>query len=163
VSEPIKPLYSPALRMKAGELEGLRQLAADVADCILPRLIVPPSSERDETTPLYYFLNWTRCLISPPGWARFGGVAQRLSMSATLSTSSAGSGCWTGSHRCLNGLETERFELFRSPCLVISEKPQQHFAHRLRPIYDKIRNSSTGRSDGGLGIPKRHRRSALQS
>jgi hypothetical protein len=52
VNAPIKPLYSPALRMKAGELEGLRQLASDVADCILPRLIVPPSGERDETTPL---------------------------------------------------------------------------------------------------------------
>jgi hypothetical protein len=34
--------------MKAGEVEGLRQLAAEVADCILPRLIIPPSSERDE-------------------------------------------------------------------------------------------------------------------
>jgi hypothetical protein len=47
-----KPVYSPALRMKAGELEGLRQLALDVADCILPRFIVPPQSERDETRPL---------------------------------------------------------------------------------------------------------------
>ena len=43
----IKPVYSPALRMKRGELEGVRQLAADVADRIFPRFIVPPSRERD--------------------------------------------------------------------------------------------------------------------
>lgn len=49
-----KPVYSPALRLKAGELEGLRQLAPDVADCILPRFIVPPQSERDETQPLLF-------------------------------------------------------------------------------------------------------------
>lgn len=46
-----KPVYSPALRLKAGELEGLRQLAPDVAHRILPRFIVPPQSERDETQP----------------------------------------------------------------------------------------------------------------
>jgi hypothetical protein len=40
--------------MKAGELEGLRQLAPDVADCILPRFIVPPQGERDETRPLLF-------------------------------------------------------------------------------------------------------------
>jgi hypothetical protein len=45
--------------MKAGELDGLRQLAPDVADCILPRLIVPPSSERDETAPLLLELGKT--------------------------------------------------------------------------------------------------------
>ena len=39
-------LYSPALRMKAGELMGLSDLASDVADCIIPRLIVPPPAER---------------------------------------------------------------------------------------------------------------------
>lgn len=39
-------LYCPALRMKAGELLGLRDLASDIADRILPRLIVPPSAER---------------------------------------------------------------------------------------------------------------------
>lgn len=39
-------LYSPALRMKAGELLGLKDLAADIADRILPRLIVPPPAER---------------------------------------------------------------------------------------------------------------------
>lgn len=41
-------LYCPALRFKKGELEGLRQLASDVAACVLPRLIVPPSGEQDE-------------------------------------------------------------------------------------------------------------------
>lgn len=49
-----KPIYCPALRMKAGELEGVRQLASDVADCVLPRFIVPPKSERDESTPLLF-------------------------------------------------------------------------------------------------------------
>ncbi|MER8565951.1 beta family protein [Mesorhizobium sp. M0924] len=39
-------LYSPALRMKAGELLGLYDLAPDISDCIVPRLIVPPPSER---------------------------------------------------------------------------------------------------------------------
>jgi hypothetical protein len=33
--------------MKAGELQALRDLASDVADCVLPRLIVPPPAERD--------------------------------------------------------------------------------------------------------------------
>jgi len=37
-----KPIYCPALRMKSGELEGVRQLASDVANCVLPRFIVPP-------------------------------------------------------------------------------------------------------------------------
>jgi hypothetical protein len=39
-------LYSPALRMKSGELLGLFDLAPDVADSVLPRLIVPPTAER---------------------------------------------------------------------------------------------------------------------
>lgn len=43
-----KPLYGPALRMKAGELQGLRDVTPDVADCTLPRVIVPPPAERDE-------------------------------------------------------------------------------------------------------------------
>lgn len=43
-------LYVPALRMKAGELQGLRDLAADVAAGVLPRLIVPPANERDDAT-----------------------------------------------------------------------------------------------------------------
>ncbi len=47
-----KPLYSPALRMKTGELHGIRDLATDVADCILPRMIVPPLSERDDSLQL---------------------------------------------------------------------------------------------------------------
>lgn len=46
------PLYAPALRMKAGELEGVRLLAGDVADCILPRFIVPPFGERNADMPL---------------------------------------------------------------------------------------------------------------
>lgn len=44
-----KPLYGPALRMKAGELQGLRDLAPDIADCVIPRMIVPPPAERDAT------------------------------------------------------------------------------------------------------------------
>jgi hypothetical protein len=39
--------YNPALRMKAGELEGLGALAPDIAARTLPRMIVPPPSERD--------------------------------------------------------------------------------------------------------------------
>ena len=38
-----KIIYVPALRMKMGELEGLRLLQGDVADCIAPLLIVPPA------------------------------------------------------------------------------------------------------------------------
>ena len=41
-------LYVPTLRMKWGELRGLADLAPEVADRILPRLIVPPPGERDE-------------------------------------------------------------------------------------------------------------------
>lgn len=43
----VQPSYVPALRMKAGELAGLRDLALDVAERVLPRLIVPPPGERD--------------------------------------------------------------------------------------------------------------------
>ena len=43
-----KVLYAPALRLKGGELTGLRDLAPDVASHILPRLIVPPRAERDD-------------------------------------------------------------------------------------------------------------------
>lgn len=42
-----KVIYVPALRMKMGELEGLRSLRGDVADCIAPLLIVPPAKERN--------------------------------------------------------------------------------------------------------------------
>lgn len=45
-------LYCSALRMKAGELEGVRQLATDVADSVLPRFIVPPKKERNDAEPL---------------------------------------------------------------------------------------------------------------
>jgi hypothetical protein len=41
-------LYGPALRMKAGELNGLAQLMPDIKDCVLPRLIIPPRAERDD-------------------------------------------------------------------------------------------------------------------
>lgn len=43
-----RTFHVPALRMKAGELGGLRDVAADVAEHVLPRLIVPPPPERDE-------------------------------------------------------------------------------------------------------------------
>lgn len=46
----IKPsvqFYGPALRMKGGELLGLRNLAPDIADRVIPRFIVPPPAERD--------------------------------------------------------------------------------------------------------------------
>lgn len=39
--------YVPALRAKKGELFGLQALRPDVADKIVPRLIVPPSNERN--------------------------------------------------------------------------------------------------------------------
>jgi len=42
-----KVLYSPALRMKAGELNGVRDLKHDVAAYVVPRFIVPPLGERD--------------------------------------------------------------------------------------------------------------------
>jgi len=44
-----KLLYCPALRMKLGEMTGLRELASDVADHVIPRVIVPPLGERDDT------------------------------------------------------------------------------------------------------------------
>ena len=43
-----KLIYCPALRFKAGELAGTSMLAQDVADCVIPRWIVPPPKERDE-------------------------------------------------------------------------------------------------------------------
>jgi hypothetical protein len=42
-----KPIYVPALRLKQGEYRGLRRLSPDIADKILPRLVVPPPKERD--------------------------------------------------------------------------------------------------------------------
>lgn len=38
--------------MKTGEMEGMRLLATDVADHVLPRVIVPPANERDPRQPL---------------------------------------------------------------------------------------------------------------
>jgi hypothetical protein len=43
-----KVLYCPALRMKLGEMTGLRELAPDVAAYVIPRMIVPPLGERDD-------------------------------------------------------------------------------------------------------------------
>lgn len=45
-----RSIYMPALRMKRGELEGLFWLRDDVADCIIPLLIVPPSKERSSSS-----------------------------------------------------------------------------------------------------------------
>lgn len=42
-----KVIYVPSLRMKKGELEGLRALREDVVDCILPLLVIPPLKERE--------------------------------------------------------------------------------------------------------------------
>lgn len=41
------PIYVPALRLKQGEYRALQRLAPDVADKILPRLVVPPPKEFD--------------------------------------------------------------------------------------------------------------------
>ena len=41
-----KIIYVPVLKMKRGELDGLRLLRDDVSDCIAPLLIVPPANER---------------------------------------------------------------------------------------------------------------------
>jgi Beta protein len=57
MTQPYRPLYCPALRMKAGELAGVRDLAPDVAACTLPRFIVPPRSERDETQPQLFVVD----------------------------------------------------------------------------------------------------------
>ena len=51
----IQPSYVPALRMKAGELSGLRGLAPDVADRVLPRMVVPPPGERDQDLEVQLF------------------------------------------------------------------------------------------------------------
>ena len=42
-----RPIYVPTLRLKQGEYRGLQRLAPDVADKIVPRLVVPPPKERD--------------------------------------------------------------------------------------------------------------------
>lgn len=52
-----RPLYCPALRMKAGELAGIHDLAADVAAYVLPRLVVPPPSERDSAQPQLFVVD----------------------------------------------------------------------------------------------------------
>jgi Beta protein len=72
MTEAIKTVYCPALRMKQGELEGVRQLANDVADCIIPRFIVPPSSEREQEISLFEAFERTPDVSSflAPVWAR---------------------------------------------------------------------------------------------
>ena len=45
-----KTIYAPSVRLKKGEMEGLRELRDDVADCILPVLIVPPFRERNSSS-----------------------------------------------------------------------------------------------------------------
>lgn len=42
------PLYAPAVRARKGELSGLGDLALDVAERVLPRVVIPPRAERDE-------------------------------------------------------------------------------------------------------------------
>ncbi|HDR9025549.1 TPA: beta family protein [Burkholderia vietnamiensis] len=44
-----KVLYCPALRLKAGELAGVRELDDGVARHVLPRFIVPPAADRGDT------------------------------------------------------------------------------------------------------------------
>jgi len=48
MSDMVSPLYGPALRARQGELRGLSDLASDIAERILPRIIIPPRSERDD-------------------------------------------------------------------------------------------------------------------
>lgn len=43
-------IYMATLRMKMGELEGLSWLRGDVADCVIPNLIVPPAKERESSS-----------------------------------------------------------------------------------------------------------------
>lgn len=43
-------IHMTALRMKKGELEGLFWLRDDVADCIIPMLIVPPAADRNSSS-----------------------------------------------------------------------------------------------------------------
>ncbi|WP_157269083.1 beta family protein [Azohydromonas aeria] len=45
-----KTIYVPVLRMKMGELDGLRSLQNDIADCIAPMLVVPPAKERKSSS-----------------------------------------------------------------------------------------------------------------
>lgn len=47
-------IYSPALRMKEGELLALGRLSEDVARYVLPRLIVPPARERGGSSPMLF-------------------------------------------------------------------------------------------------------------
>lgn len=50
-------LYCPALRVKAGELAGVRALTPDVASHVMPRFIVPPRGERDPSHPTLFVID----------------------------------------------------------------------------------------------------------
>lgn len=57
-----KVLYCPALRLKAGELAGVRELDDEVAQYVLPRFIVPPVADRDDTSPQRRLFNSDYCV-----------------------------------------------------------------------------------------------------
>lgn len=48
MQEVSKILYCPALRLKSGELAGVKELDDAVARYVLPRFVVPPLSDRDD-------------------------------------------------------------------------------------------------------------------
>jgi hypothetical protein len=96
------PSYVPALRMKAGELAGLRDLAPDVADRIRPRLIVPSTKERDGELQAQLFKVEDDPDIADALAAHWGVAAcssRRLTFSPTSFTTRSGDGC----PRCLSG------------------------------------------------------------
>jgi hypothetical protein len=71
----IQHSYVPALRMKAGELAGLSDLAPDVAMRVLPRIIVPPPEERDASLQAQLFRtegcpNIADALVAASLWGR---------------------------------------------------------------------------------------------
>lgn len=50
MNSPKRFIHMTALRMKKGELEGLFNLRDDVADCVIPMLIVPPAKDRSSSS-----------------------------------------------------------------------------------------------------------------
>lgn len=48
MSSAIDSIYAPTLRMKSGELQGLERLFEDIKPRVLPHLVVPPRTERDQ-------------------------------------------------------------------------------------------------------------------
>ena len=96
------PSYVPALRMKAGELAGLRNLGPDVADRVLPRVIVPPLEERDDTLQAQLFAaeddpNIADALAAP--WRGRSVLVEAIALSPTSAARRSGAGC----PRCLSG------------------------------------------------------------